>query len=202
VYIPTPNILTKYNSSNNVVPIEFSNLIFADSQFSLVVAGNIPNNQGYVSGASISSSGIGYTAGAVVAFSTPPAGVNTALATGIAVTSGGYITSVSISSSGFGYTSGATVLFSAPATGIGTTTATGIAVTNNGQIVSVVLTNPGLGYTQTPTMTFYGNNGFGTLATGYASISYAQVTSIVITETARSHGRLAQRLVARHIAAQ
>jgi alpha-tubulin suppressor-like RCC1 family protein len=176
-----PNILTKYDSSGSISPIEFSNLIFADSQFSLVVSGSTPNNQGYVSGVSISSSGIGYTSGATVLFSAPPSAANNYTAAGYAVTSGGYITSVSISSSGFGYTSGAVVLFSAPAAGIGTTSATGIAVTNNGQITSVTITNPGMVYTQAPTMTFIGNNGFGTLATGFTSISYAQVTSVVVT---------------------
>ena len=176
-----PNVLTKYDSSGSISPIEFSNLIFADSQFSLVVSESTPNNQGYVSGVSISSSGIGYTSGATVLFSAPPSAEYNYTAAGYAVTSGGYITSVSISSSGFGYTSGAVVLFSDPAAGIGTTSATGIAVTNNGQITSVTITNPGLGYTQAPTMTFIGNNGFGTLATGYTSISYAQVTSVVVT---------------------
>jgi hypothetical protein len=181
VFSSIPNVLTKYNSTLGVSTIEASNLVFADSQFTLIISGNTPNNQGYVSGASVSSSGVGYTAGAAVTFSPPPAGVNTATAAGIAVTTGGYVTSVSISSSGIGYTSGAIVTFSAPAAGVGTILATGLAITNNGQITSVLLTNQGLGYTLPPTVTFTAINGLGTLATGFTSISYAQIGSIVVT---------------------
>jgi hypothetical protein len=48
------------------------------------------------------------------------------------------------------------------------------------QVGSVTVTNAGSGYTSPPTVTFFGNYGDGTQATGHAIISGGAVTSVVI----------------------
>ena len=78
--VPTPNVLHKYNSLGTAVPIENSNLIFADYNFSMIIGAG---NSIYTIGAAITSNSAGTATGtaSTVISQYPPLGfaTNTAL---------------------------------------------------------------------------------------------------------------------------
>ena len=176
-----PNVLFGIGTQNTLEILSKETHIVADYNFSLVESNYRPNNRGIVTGVTMNTLGIGYTAGATVTFSAPQTSVAAITAQGIASTNNlGYVNSLTIINGGSGYNLGAGITFSPPPPGVNTSIATGIATVTGANITSVTITNPGFGYTQAPTVYVTGVSG-GTGGIVTSAIIQGQVTGILIT---------------------
>ncbi len=188
-----PNVLYGFSTTGTLTHLLPNQHIVADYNFTLVESSYLPTNQGFVTSVTMGVLGFGYSAGATVTFSAPPASIIAVTATGVAVTNDlGYVSGYAISNEGNGYLTGAAVTFSAP-TGVTSSpvTALGTAIVSGNKVVAIDITNPGFGYT-TPPLMIITPNGAGSGAVGVASVTVGQVTNIVITNPGFGYTQSAQ----------
>jgi hypothetical protein len=177
-----PNVLFGFSTSGTITRLQPNQHIAADYNFSLIESSYLPNNQGYVTSVIMNTFGLGFSTGATVTFSAPPASIIAETASGVALTNNlGYVSGYAIANEGSGYLTGAAVTFSPP-TGVTSNpvTALGTAIVTANKVTAIDITNPGFGYTTPPLMIITPVGG-GSGAVGVASVSIGQVTEIIVT---------------------